>query len=188
MPEKLYRIGDAAQLLGLKTYVLRYWETEFSQLRPVRTGKGQRRYTEADMAVLTRIRYLLHEQGMTIEGARKVLAGASALSLAVEPDVPGLRETGDEPVQVAPVQETPERASGAGPDRAQAEKAAREKETLIQLSLDFVVPPRLKPETSTGVSPAEALRDEAVTPVADEARLKRITDELRALQKLLRRQ
>jgi DNA-binding transcriptional MerR regulator len=85
MAQRLYRIGDAAELLGLKTHVLRYWETEFSQLRPVRTGKGQRRYTEADVATLGRIRYLLHDQGLTIDGARRVLAGESALSLHDEP-------------------------------------------------------------------------------------------------------
>ena len=77
MAQKLYRIGDAAELLGLETHVLRYWETEFSQLRPVRTGKGQRRYTEADMAVLVRIRYL-RDQGLTIEGTRRVLTGEFA--------------------------------------------------------------------------------------------------------------
>jgi DNA-binding transcriptional MerR regulator len=81
MAEKLYRIGDAATLLGLKSYVLRYWETEFPQLRPVRTGKGQRRYTERDMATLRRIRYLLHEEGLTIEGARRVFSGASTLGM-----------------------------------------------------------------------------------------------------------
>jgi DNA-binding transcriptional MerR regulator len=82
MAEKLYRIGDAATLLGLKSYVLRYWETEFPQLRPVRTGKGQRRYTERDMATLRRIRYLLHEEGLTIEGARRIFSGASTLGMA----------------------------------------------------------------------------------------------------------
>ena len=71
----LYRIGEAARVLNLKTCVLRFWEGEFSQLAPVRTPKGQRLYTERDMAVLRRIRSLLHEQGMTIEGARRVLAG-----------------------------------------------------------------------------------------------------------------
>ena len=105
MAQRLYRIGDAAELLSLKTYVLRYWETEFSQLRPVRTGKGQRRYTEADVAMLGRIRYLLHEQGLTIEGARRVLAGESALSLKDVPlavtfsDVP----EADRPAQAVPV-------------------------------------------------------------------------------------
>ena len=74
MSEKVYRIGEAAALLELKDYVLRFWETEFSQLVPVRTEKGQRLYSEENIALLRRIKYLLHEQGMTIEGARRVLA------------------------------------------------------------------------------------------------------------------
>lgn len=74
MSEKIYRIGEAAALLELKDYVLRFWETEFSQLVPVRTEKGQRLYSEENIALLRRIKYLLHEQGMTIEGARRVLA------------------------------------------------------------------------------------------------------------------
>ena len=74
MSEKVYRIGEAAALLELKDYVLRFWETEFPQLVPVRTEKGQRLYSEENIALLRRIKYLLHEQGMTIEGARRVLA------------------------------------------------------------------------------------------------------------------
>lgn len=74
MSGQTYRIGEAATLLNLKTYVLRFWETEFPQIVPLRTEKGQRLYTEADLAVLRRIRYLLHERGLTIEGARRILA------------------------------------------------------------------------------------------------------------------
>ena len=66
MAEKLYRIGEAADLLDLKTYVLRFWESEFPQLQPVRTAKGQRLYSEETIALLRRIRDLLHEKGMTI--------------------------------------------------------------------------------------------------------------------------
>lgn len=73
MAENTYRIGEAADLLQLKSYVLRFWETEFTQLAPLRTDKGQRLYTEAHLELLRRIRHLLHEQGMTIDGARRVL-------------------------------------------------------------------------------------------------------------------
>ena len=73
MSEKIYRIGEAAALLDLKAYVLRFWETEFPQLVPVRTDKGQRLYSEENIALLRRIKYLLHEQGLTIEGARRIL-------------------------------------------------------------------------------------------------------------------
>ena len=70
--EKLYRIGEVATLLNLKTSVLRFWESEFPELQPQRSAKGHRSYREKDVAVLRRIKQLLHEQGMTIEGARKV--------------------------------------------------------------------------------------------------------------------
>ena len=76
-PGRMYRIGEAARELDLQTSVLRFWEGEFPGLQPVRTPKGQRLYTERDMELLCKIRSLLHEQGMTIEGARRVLAGAS---------------------------------------------------------------------------------------------------------------
>jgi DNA-binding transcriptional MerR regulator len=69
-----YKIGEAASLLHLKTYVLRFWETEFPQIAPLRTEKGQRLYTEEHLAILDRIRFLLHDRGLTIEGARKILA------------------------------------------------------------------------------------------------------------------
>ena len=79
MSEKTYRIGETAAKLNLKTYVLRFWEMEFPQIAPLRTEKGQRLYSERDLAVLRRIRYLLHERGLTIEGARRVLQGSAVL-------------------------------------------------------------------------------------------------------------
>jgi len=99
MAERTYRIGEAASLLNLKTYVLRFWETEFPQLVPLRTEKGQRLYTEADLALLRRIRFLLHERGLTIEGARRMLAergvppGTGSSGLA--DDMPGLADMAD---------------------------------------------------------------------------------------------
>ena len=63
MTGRTYRIGEAARLLKLEGYVLRFWETEFEQLRPLRTPKGQRLYSDADLVVLRRIRTLLHSNG-----------------------------------------------------------------------------------------------------------------------------
>ena len=77
MPDPSYKIGEAAKLLQLQSFTLRFWETEFPQLRPARTEKGQRLYSEADLELLRRIRHLLHERGLTIEGARKILQGRS---------------------------------------------------------------------------------------------------------------
>lgn len=70
---KTYRIGEVADLLSLKAYVLRFWETEFPQLAPLRTGKGQRLYTEEHVRLARRIQQLVHEQGLTLDGARRVL-------------------------------------------------------------------------------------------------------------------
>jgi len=90
-PGRMYRIGEAARELDLQTSVLRFWEGEFPGLQPVRTPKGQRLYTERDMELLRKIRSLLHEQGMTIEGARRVLSGAPLASAPVK-QVPSCQE------------------------------------------------------------------------------------------------
>ena len=87
MSDKVYRIGEAAELLALKAYVLRFWETEFPQLVPIRTDKGQRLYSEENLALLRRIKYLLHEQGLTIEGARRILASGKKDDSALAPDI-----------------------------------------------------------------------------------------------------
>ena len=71
MGERVYRIGQAAKLLGLKPHVLRFWESEFPQLAPVRTEKGQRLYTEEHLALLKTIHHLVHEEGLTLDGARR---------------------------------------------------------------------------------------------------------------------
>lgn len=69
----MYRIGEAAALIGVKPYVLRFWEREFPQLMLSRSDQGHRLYSEEDIALLTRIKVMLHEEGLTIEGARKLL-------------------------------------------------------------------------------------------------------------------
>ncbi|MGC2497791.1 MAG: MerR family transcriptional regulator, partial [Acidobacteriaceae bacterium] len=75
IPDKLYfRIGDVAKLCGVETYVLRFWETEFPQLRPNKSGTGQRLYRRREVELAMRIRKLLHEEGYTIAGARQLLA------------------------------------------------------------------------------------------------------------------
>ena len=72
-PERVYRIGEVAELVGLETYVLRYWETEFPTLHPAKSPHGQRLYREADIGAILTIKRLLYEEGFTIAGARKQL-------------------------------------------------------------------------------------------------------------------
>ena len=74
IPDKLYfRIGEVAELCGLPAYVLRFWETEFPQLKPVKGSTGQRMYRQKDVEYVLRIKKLLYDEGFTIPGARSQL-------------------------------------------------------------------------------------------------------------------
>jgi DNA-binding transcriptional MerR regulator len=78
IPEKLYfRIGEVASLCRLPAYVLRFWESEFPQLKPVKSSTGQRMYRKRDVENVLRIKQLLYEQGFTIVGARQQLRSES---------------------------------------------------------------------------------------------------------------
>jgi DNA-binding transcriptional MerR regulator len=74
IPDKLYfRIGEVANLCRLPAYVLRFWESEFPQLKPVKSSTGQRMYRRRDVESVMRIKDLLYDQGFTIAGARQQL-------------------------------------------------------------------------------------------------------------------
>jgi DNA-binding transcriptional MerR regulator len=74
IPDKLYfRIGEVSKLLDLPAYVLRFWETEFPQLKPNKGGTGQRLYKRREVELVLRIRGLLYDEGYTIPGARQFL-------------------------------------------------------------------------------------------------------------------
>lgn len=78
IPDKLYfRIGDVAKLCGVEAYVLRFWESEFPQLKPHKGGTGQRLYRKRDVELALRIKQLLYADGYTIAGARQVFAAES---------------------------------------------------------------------------------------------------------------
>src|SRR5580693_8185502 len=74
IPDKLYfRIGEVASLCRLPAYVLRFWETEFPQLKPVKSSTGQRMYRQRDVENVLHIKKLLYDEGFTIAGARQQL-------------------------------------------------------------------------------------------------------------------
>jgi DNA-binding transcriptional MerR regulator len=74
LPDKLYfKIGEVATIVGVKPYVLRYWESEFPALRPAKTSSKHRLYRRRDVETLLQIKQLLHNERFTIEGARKRL-------------------------------------------------------------------------------------------------------------------
>jgi DNA-binding transcriptional MerR regulator len=73
--KKLYRIGEVSRLADLKPFVLRYWETEFPMLQPVKSSSGHRLYRQEDVDMVFRIKRLLYDEGFTIAGARRFLRG-----------------------------------------------------------------------------------------------------------------
>lgn len=74
IPEKIYfKIGEVCELVGVQAHVLRYWETEFSQLSPQKNRSGQRSYRRRDVEIALRIKELLYDEMFTIAGARKKL-------------------------------------------------------------------------------------------------------------------
>ena len=78
VPDKLYfRIGEVSRLCRLPAYVLRFWESEFPQLKPVKSSTGQRMYRRKDVDAVLRIKKLLYEEGFTIAGARQQLRSES---------------------------------------------------------------------------------------------------------------
>lgn len=74
IPDKLYfKIGEVSSITGLPSYVLRFWETEFSRINPKRTASGQRLYRRTDIEIILKIKHLLYNNRFTIEGAKQYL-------------------------------------------------------------------------------------------------------------------
>jgi DNA-binding transcriptional MerR regulator len=94
IPDKLYfRIGEVSRLCDVPAYVLRFWESEFPQLKPHKGGTGQRLYRRRDVEAVLHIKSLLYDEGYTISGARQVIKSeqklkAPQLALDIEVGTP----------------------------------------------------------------------------------------------------
>ena len=89
IPDRLYfKIGDVARILDLETYVLRFWETQFPQLKPNKSGTGQRLYRRRDVELILEIKRLVHTEGYTLAGARQALGQISAQRRPPQPRDP----------------------------------------------------------------------------------------------------
>ncbi|MDR2603778.1 MAG: MerR family transcriptional regulator [Desulfovibrio sp.] len=142
---RTYKIGEAAALLNLKAYVLRFWESEFPLIAPLRTESGRRLYTGEDLALLERIRYLLHEVGLTIGGARKILDEEQARGVRYVAGVPGALVDGDPDGGLAGAHTAA--SSGDGPDRENDDDNDIDPDEADDDALRFPFPPPpLRPE------------------------------------------
>jgi DNA-binding transcriptional MerR regulator len=97
IPAKRYfTIGEVSELCGVKAYVLRYWEQEFTQLKPMKRRGNRRYYQHHEVLLIRRIRDLLYEQGFTISGARNQLAEGAHAHAHVPAQAPDLLESSQE--------------------------------------------------------------------------------------------
>jgi len=93
LPDKLFfKIGDVAEIVGVKPHVLRYWETEFKALKPMKTRGSHRVYRRKDVEFAMHIRRLVHDEGFTIPGARKKLKELGRHKRTSESDPGAARE------------------------------------------------------------------------------------------------
>jgi len=132
IPDKLYfRIGEVAKLCEVAPYVLRFWESEFPQLKPNKGGTGQRLYRRRDVEMALRVKTLLYDEGYTIAGARQSLKG--------ELRAKGLNEPMEQ--QAVP----PAEGSAAGIDRQKLQKLRGEMQSLLAM---LVQPAATKPKSA----------------------------------------
>jgi DNA-binding transcriptional MerR regulator len=83
--KRFFRIGEVSRIIGVRPYVLRYWETEFPAIRPKRADSRQRIYQREDIETIREIKKLLYEEKLTVEGARRRLK-SSKKTQSVSPD------------------------------------------------------------------------------------------------------
>ncbi|MEO1676540.1 MAG: MerR family transcriptional regulator [Pseudomonadota bacterium] len=183
-PDAFRTISEVADWLGVSAHVLRFWESKFSQVRPVKRAGGRRYYRVSDMELLGGIKKLLHEDGMTIKGAQKILRekgvkAVAAMSRPVSP--PGLAEalTGADadamPMEPAEISdETPAVAEGAHPVGAQGTGQGRaappaDAQNLLPGLAEAAAPLSASPDAPATPEPPSAPGDPA--PAEDAARL-----------------
>ncbi len=93
LPDKLFfKIGEVAQIVGVRPHVLRYWESEFNALRPLKTRGAHRVYRRRDVELAMLVRRFLHDEGLTIAGAKKRLRESGHDRVSSPPDAGAARE------------------------------------------------------------------------------------------------
>ena len=111
IPDRLYfKIGDVARLCGVETYVLRFWESQFPQLKPNKSGTGQRLYRRKEVELALEIKRLVHTQGYTLAGARQALTEGRHTESAPLPEhqsVEAPRNDGPRMTLAPPLHESP---------------------------------------------------------------------------------
>ncbi len=136
IPAKRYfTIGEVSELCGVKPYVLRYWEQEFTQLKPMKRRGNRRYYQHHEVLLIRRIRELLYDQGFTIIGARNRLGDAAALARPAAADVDGDEDALDEDdlVDASSAAESPTPLPAGAPSLLESEQLRAELMSIREL-------------------------------------------------------
>ncbi|PZQ18192.1 MAG: MerR family transcriptional regulator [Ancylobacter novellus] len=174
-PDAFRTISEVAEELGLPQHVLRFWETKFPQIRPIKRGGGRRYYRPADVDLLRGVKQLLYGEGYTIRGVQRILREQGGRKLAQEA---GLRPAGDD-VRAEPLVGAP-----AGPEMwaSGLRPAVAEPQPLDGGEEYATLPLREEPSQSAQSAPLErrgGLTEEQI------GRLSMALDELAACRRLL---
>ncbi len=194
-PEAFRTISEVAEALETPAHVLRFWESRFPQIRPVKRAGGRRYYRPSDVALLTGIKRLLHEEGLTIRGVQKILREQGVRHVSGQGEEPSAEEIALEAAMAVEVEEaeippapepTPEEAAEAtaaalaaalgAPPEEEAPSAAEGPTTeepepaalpepALLSGVEAEPPPQPEPETAPWLEPAAAA---APTPVQAE--------------------
>ncbi|HEX2732780.1 MAG TPA: MerR family transcriptional regulator [Polyangiaceae bacterium] len=137
LTRQFYRIGEVSRIVGVQPHVLRYWESEFRVIRPSKSSRGQRLYSKRDVQCFLRVKDLLKNQGFSIAGARRRLAGADADSPPGSPLAQSLESSG---VGHSPVQSVsaPPSAQFDLPLAGATSDARRLRRALVRLRRELI--------------------------------------------------
>jgi DNA-binding transcriptional MerR regulator len=170
-PDAFRTISEVAEELDVPQHVLRFWESRFHEIKPLKRGGGRRYYRPEDVALLRGIRHLLYGEGYTIRGVQRLLREQGTGFVqeiwqpgAAQPARPPLEDAADEGVEAA----TPPRAPAPFIPPLHGENAQRS-EPRLEPSM-VVRPPSVPPPTSTAAAPARGLAADDVRKLNDALR------------------
>ncbi|MEM9972486.1 MAG: MerR family transcriptional regulator [Pseudomonadota bacterium] len=174
-PEAFRTISEVADWLGVPTHVLRFWESRFTQIKPVKRAGGRRYYRPTDMALIGGIKRLLHDEGMTIRGAQKLLRekGVKHVAALAQPldgpaDVSAPDVIDATAVEVSEALATPAEPENDAPEHAaQLEREALEDEELPTSDApgepteedEEIAKPEVEPAQATIIPPTPEVPD-----------------------------
>ncbi|WP_146345220.1 MerR family transcriptional regulator [Phaeobacter marinintestinus] len=167
-PDAFRTISEVAEWLGIQTHVLRFWESKFTQVKPVKRAGGRRYYRPADMLLLGGIKKLLHDDGITIKGVQKVLrekgvGHVSELSQSIDDPSP-------EPVfdvDPVPIEDDSATIAPFSPTRSTTPSETEEVDDDVQISMDLGQAAEPVDDTVVETVAAEPTGDPVAEPLPD---------------------